>query len=85
MIGNIESTGGVERRLLAALATQQLPVVMINPRQIRDFPKAAGKLAKTDAIDAAVIAHFGEALRPQVRELPDKAAQELAALVRRRQ
>lgn len=80
----IESTGGVEKRLLSALSVAGLPVTLINPRQIRDFAKASGRLAKTDAIDAAVIAHFGEALKPPIRSPLDKATQELAALTSRR-
>ena len=81
----IESTGGVERRLLTALSAAELPVTLINPRQIRDFARASGRLAKTDAIDALVIAHFGEALKPPMRPLRDKASRELSALVARRQ
>jgi transposase len=66
------------------LSSSKLPVVVVNARQIRDFAKATGKLAKTDAIDAGVIAHYAEALRPQIRELPDEARRELDALVGRR-
>ena len=80
----LEATGGFEALLAAALAGAGLPVVIINPRQVRDFAKATGKLAKTDAIDAAVLAHFAEAIRPEVRPLPDADAQALAALVDRR-
>ncbi len=69
---------------IAALAGAGLPVVVVNPRQVRDFAKATGKLAKTDAIDAAVLAHFAEAIRPEVRPLPDADARSLAALVDRR-
>src|SRR6266511_2208506 len=57
----LEATGGLERPLVAALVVAQLPVVVVNPRQVRDFARAIGQLAKTDRIDAAVIAHFGEA------------------------
>jgi transposase len=80
----LEATGGFETSLAAALAGVGLPVVIVNPRQVRDFAKAAGKLAKTDAIDAAVLAHFAEAIRPEVRPLPDADARALAALVDRR-
>jgi transposase len=80
----LEATGGFEAHLAAALAGAGLPVVIVNPRQVRDFAKATGQLAKTDAIDAAVLAHFAEAIRPEVRPLPDADAQALAALVDRR-
>jgi transposase len=76
----LEATGGLELPLLAALGGAGQPVVAVNPRQVRDFAKAVGKLAKTDAIDAQVLAHFAEAVRP----LPDAATQALAALVTRR-
>ena len=76
----IESAGGVERRPLAALAAAELPVTLINPRQIHDFARASGRLAKTDAIDAAAIAHFGEALKPPIRPLPEPKTEELATL-----
>ena len=62
-----ESTGGLELPLVAALAAASLPVAVVNPRQVRDFARATGKLAKTDTLDAAVLAHFGEAVRPPVR------------------
>lgn len=80
----MEATGGLEVPVAAALATAKLPVVVINPRQARDFAKATGRLAKTDTIDAAVLAHFADALRPEVRPLPDEASRELEALVVRR-
>jgi transposase len=80
----LEATGGFEASLAAALAAAGLPVVIVNPRQVRDFAKATGKLAKTDRIDAAVLAHFAQAIRPEVRPLPDADAQALAALVDRR-
>jgi len=80
----LEATGGLECPLVAALAAAQLPVVVVNPRQVRDFARATGRLAKTDAIDAQVLAQFGEAVEPQPRPLPDQATQELAALVTRR-
>ena len=80
----LEATGGLERRAVGALAGAGLPVVAVNPRQVRDFAKATGKLAKTDAIDAAVLALFGERIRPELRPLKDAEAQELEALVVRR-
>lgn len=80
----LEATGGFEAPVAAALAGAGLPVVVVNPRQVRDFAKATGRLAKTDAIDAAVLAHFAEAIRPEVRPLPDADARALAALVDRR-
>jgi len=80
----LEATGGLQIPAVVALASAKLPVVVMNPRQIRDFAKAIGRLAKTDSIDADVIAHFGEALRPQVRPLRDAETQELTDLVARR-
>ena len=80
----LEATGGLERRAIAALAGASLPVVAVNPRQVRDFAKATGQLAKTDAIDAAVLALFADRIRPQVRPLRDEETQELEALVVRR-
>lgn len=80
----MEATGGFEAIVAAALAGAQLPLAVINPRQIRDFARATGKLAKTDALDAAAIAHFAEAIRPQAQSVPDEAAQHLSALVVRR-
>lgn len=80
----LEATGGLELPLLAALGSAGLPVVAVNPRQVRDFAKARGTLAKTDRLDAEVLAHFAEAVRPAVRPLPDTATQTLAALVTRR-
>jgi transposase len=80
----LEATGGLERPLVAALFAAQLPVVVVNPRQVRDFARATGQLAKTDLIDAAVIAHFGEAVNPEVRALPDQLTQEMDALMTRR-
>ena len=82
----VEATGGLERALAAALLAARLPVAVVNPRQVRDFAKASGRLAKTDALDARVLAAFGAALKPPVRALPDAAAQALAdQLTRRRQ
>ena len=80
----LEATGGLERLAVAALALAGLSVVVVNPRQVRDFAKATGRLAKTDALDAAALAHFAEALRPPLRPLPDAQSQALAALVERR-
>jgi transposase len=80
----LEATGGLETPLTGALAAAGLPVVAVNPRQVRDFAKATGKLAKTDAIDAHVLAHFAEAVRPTPRPLPDAQTQAIAALLARR-
>jgi transposase len=80
----LEATGGVEIAAVTALANAGLAVVVVNPRQVRDFARSTGQLAKTDTIDAAILAHFGEAVRPEVRALPDEAQRELAALVSRR-
>ena len=80
----LEATGGLERRLLAALLAANLPAVVVNPRRVRDFVKAHGCLAKTDALDAAVIALFAERIRPPVRPPIDAETQELAALLGRR-
>jgi transposase len=80
----LEATGGYEVPVVSALAAAGLPVVVVNPRQVRDFAKALGILAKTDALDAAVLAHFGERVQPAVRPLPDEALQALTALVARR-
>ncbi len=80
----LEATGGLEEPLVGALAAAGLPVVVVNPRQVRDFAKATGRLAKTDALDAAVLAHFAAVVRPTPRPLPDAATQALAALMTRR-
>ncbi len=80
----LEATGGDERAAVAALALAGIPVTVVNPRQVRAFAKATGRLAKTDALDAEVLAHFAEAVRPPIRALPDAATQTLAALVERR-
>jgi transposase len=80
----LEATGGFETVVAAALASASLPVVVVNPAQIRAFARALGQRAKTDPIDAAVIAHFAEATKPQVRPLPDEATRLLADLVARR-
>jgi len=80
----MEATGGMEAPIAAALAATCVPVAIVNPRQVRDFAKALGKLAKTDTIDAGVLAHFAEAIRPAPRSLPDAQTQEFEALVVRR-
>ena len=80
----IEATGGLEVPVASALATAGIGVAVVNPRQVRDFARATGQLAKTDALDAQVLARFGEAVKPQVRALPDAQAQALEALVNRR-
>ena len=80
----MEATGGYETTLAAALAAAGLPVVIVNPRQVRDFAKATGRLAKTDTIDARSIALFAERVRPPLRELPDEALRTLDALLTRR-
>jgi transposase len=73
----LEATGGYEITVAVALAGARLPVAVINPRQIRDFARATGQLAKTDALDARVIALFAEAVRPIARPLPDEQARAL--------
>jgi transposase len=80
----LEATGGFETVAAAALASAELPVVIVNPAQVRSFAKAIGQRAKTDPIDAAVIAHFAEATKPEPRPLPDEATRLLADLVARR-
>ena len=80
----LEASGGYEFLALAALAEAQLPVALINPLAVRKFAGATGKLAKSDKIDAQVLAHFAEALRPEPRPLPDQAHQALKATLQRR-
>lgn len=81
-----EATGGYELPVVSALAAAALPIVVVNPRQVRDFAKATGTLAKTDRLDAEVIARFGLAVRPPVRALPEAETRELQAyLARHRQ
>lgn len=80
----LEATGGYEAAVVAALGTVGLPLVVANPRQVRDFARATGQLAKTDAIDAQILALFAERVRPAPRPLPDEAAQALDALLTRR-
>jgi len=81
----LEATGGLERAVTSALATAGLPVVVVNPRQVRDFARATGQLAKTDALDARALAHFADVIRPTPRPLPDAQTQALRALRGRRQ
>jgi transposase len=80
----LEATGGYEAPVVAALVTAGLPVAVVNPRQVRDFAKALGQLAKTDRIDAQILALFGARVQPAPRPLPDEATQELEALLTRR-
>lgn len=80
----LEATGGLEQPLAAQLAAQGLPVVVVNPRQVRDFARSTGRLAKTDRLDAQAIARFAQAIRPDLRPLPDEQTRELEALVTRR-
>jgi len=80
----LEATGGYETVVAAALAAAKLPLVVVNPRQIRDFARAVGRLAKTDRLDAQIIARFAEAVRPEPRPVPSAEAQALGELVARR-
>lgn len=80
----LEATGGYELRAAAALAAAGLPVAVVNPRQVRSFARSIGKLAKTDQIDARVLARFGAAVQPEPRPLPDAETSELEALITRR-
>ncbi len=80
----LEATGGYQTAVVAELAAAKLPVAVVNPRQVRDFARATGEQAKTDAIDAAVLARFAEAIRPEPRPFPDELTLELHALVTRR-
>lgn len=80
----VEATGGYEAPLVAELGIAHLPVAVVNPRQVRDFARATGRLAKTDRLDAQVLAHFGQAVRPTPRPLLDEDAHALAALLERR-
>ena len=77
----MEATGGLEIPLTGALAAAGIPVVVVNPRQVRDFAKATGKLAKTDALDAQMLARFADVMRPEPRPLPDAETRALAALL----
>jgi transposase len=80
----LEATGGWQDALVAALAGAKQPVAVVNPRQIRDFAKATGQWATTDARDAGVLAHVAEAVHPTPRPRPDETTQQLDALVQRR-
>jgi transposase len=80
----LEATGGLERPLAAAVAAAGIPVAVVNPRQARDFARATGRLAKTDKIDAQILARFAEAVRPEPRPIPDQEAQQFAAILTRR-
>ena len=80
----LEATGGYELAVVSALANVALPVVVVNPRQVRDFARGTGELAKTDRIDAGILALFAERVRPEVRTLPDDDQQALDALLTRR-
>jgi transposase len=80
----LEATGALEIALVTSLAKADLPVVVVNPRQVRDFAKSLGKLAKTDALDAEVLAHYGDAVRPEVRPIKSEDLQELSGLLSRR-
>lgn len=80
----LEATGGFESTVVASLAAAGLPVVVVNPRQVRDFARSTGQLAKTDQLDARMLALFAARIRPQLRAIPDEATQFLNALVGRR-
>lgn len=80
----VEPTAGLERTVVSALAEAELPVAVVNPRQVRDFARATGILAKTDKLDAQVLAHFGQAVAPEVRPLKDDETQALTELITRR-
>src|SRR3954452_4152878 len=80
----LEATGGFEVKGAAALGEAEIPLAVVNPRQIRDFARATGQLAKTDALDAKAIARFAEAVRPEPRPVPNAQARALGELVARR-
>lgn len=80
----LEATGGLEFWMVAELATAGIPTAVVNPRQVRDFAKATGKLAKTDILDARIIAHFAAAIHPKLRTMSDPETQELSGLLSRR-
>jgi transposase len=84
MLVLLEATGGFERAAVGALAAERLPVAVVNPRQVRDFARATGRLAKTDRIDARVLARFAEAIRPSAKPLPDDEIRALQGIVARR-
>jgi transposase len=79
----VEASGGYESALIGELVEAELPVVVVNPRQVRDFARALGQLEKTDALDARLLALFGERVRPPRRALPDDLERELKALLAR--
>lgn len=80
----MEATGGLEFWMVAELAAAKIPTAVVNPRQVRDFAKATGKLAKTDVLDARIIAHFAAAIHPKLHTMPDPETQELTGLLARR-
>lgn len=80
----LEATGGLQNLAVGVLHAKQLPVVVANPRQVRDFAKAMGKLAKSDGIDAQVLANFAQRIKPELRPIKDESAQVLSALLSRR-
>lgn len=80
----LEATGGMERDVVAVLAAAGFPVAVVNPRCVRDFARSLGKLAKTDRIDAAVLAHYAEAVEPATSPIPDALSREVEALLTRR-
>jgi transposase len=80
----LEATGKLETHVVAALAAADVPVVVVNPRQVRDFARAMGELAKTDEIDARILALFAEKIRPEIRPLQDEDTRDLDALLTRR-
>lgn len=80
----LEATGGLERNVAVALVLASIPVAVVNPLQVRHFAKATGKLAKTDSIDASILAHFGQAVQPRSESLPDPIAAKLESAVSRR-
>lgn len=80
----MEATGGIEAPLAHALKVARIPVAVINPREVRDFARATGKLAKTDSLDAQVLAHFAAAIKPEPQPLSDEQVEELKAILARR-
>ena len=80
----LEATGGLERDVVAVLAAAKIPVAVVNPRCVRDFARSLGKLAKTDGIDAAVLARYAEAVEPAAQPVPDALSREVEALLTRR-
>jgi transposase len=80
----VEATGGLELPVVAAMASAELPVAVVNPTRVRDFARATGQLAKTDRLDALVLAHFAQAVRPKLRPLRSEEGEQLAALLTRR-